>query len=346
MKVIIQIPCLNEEHTLPITLAELPRQLDGVDELEWLIIDDGSTDNTLQVAREHGVEHIVRHNGNKGLATAYQSGLNACLQLGADIIVNTDADNQYPGRYIADLVRPIVDGTADMVIGDRQTGSIEHFSTTKKILQGLGSAVVRFVSGTTIPDAPSGFRAISRETALRFNVLTSYTYTLETIIQAGRKNLSIRHVPINTNPKTRDSRLFKSMWKYVRRSAVTILRLFLLYRPLATFSYIALPFLVVGLGLWARYGVLILQGDTARGANVQSIIVGAALLIIGFVVFLIGLLGDLIAINRRLHEETLYYLKKLVLVDEAYHATHIQTTRAPQNPEAELKNTEITFDRS
>ncbi|RMG75950.1 MAG: glycosyltransferase family 2 protein [Chloroflexi bacterium] len=311
MKLIIQIPCLNEEHTLPLTLAELPRDIEGIDTIEYLIIDDGSTDNTIAVAREHGVQHIVRHTVNKGLAAAFQSGLNACLQLGADIIVNTDADNQYPGQYIADLVKPILEKRADIVIADRQTDTIEHFSPIKKRLQKLGSAVVRGVSKTDVPDAPSGFRAWSREAALRINVITGYTYTLETIIQAGNKNLTIVSIPVHTNPKLRESRLIRSIPQYVIRSALTIMRLFMLYQPLKTFTYLSIPFFAGGIFLWIRYVVLALTTDLTRGAHVQSVVVGAALLIIGFIVFLIGLLGDLIAINRRLHEETLYYVKKL-----------------------------------
>lgn len=326
MKLIIQIPCLNEQTTLPATLARLPRHIDGIDEIEWLIINDGSTDNTVAVAREHGVHHIVHHNGNKGLAAAFQSGIDACLQRGADIIVNTDADNQYPGEAIPALVRPIIDGDADMVIGNRQTHTIAHFSKAKKYLQWLGSAVVRSVSGTDVPDAPSGFRALSREAALRFNVLTSYTYTLETIIQAGHKNITIAHIPVQTNPKLRESRLISSIPRYVTRSGTTIMRLFLLYRPLRTFTYLALPFVLVGLGLWARFGVLLLLGEAGRGTNVQSVIVGAALLIIGFLIFVMGLIGDLIAINRRLHEQTLYYLKKSTFQENQAEKSHREET--------------------
>lgn len=313
MKLIIQIPCLNEAQTLPQTLADLPKHIEGIDVIEWLIIDDGSTDDTVRVAREHGVHHIVQHTSNKGLAQAFQSGIDACLLYGADIIVNTDGDNQYPGRYISDLVQPILNQAADMVIGARPIDDIAHFSRMKKFLQRLGSRVVRYVSDTDVPDAPSGFRAMSREAALRLTVLTGYTYTLETIIQAGQKNLTITSVPIQTNPKTRESRLIKSMSRYVLRSGATIIWLFLLYRPLRTFSYLALPFVLMGLALWGRYGVLLVMGEGGRGANVQSITVGAALLIIGFMIFLIGLLGNLIAINRRLHEETLYHLKKLTV---------------------------------
>jgi glycosyltransferase involved in cell wall biosynthesis len=328
MKLIIQIPCLNEAETLPATLAELPASIPGVDEIEWLIINDGSVDDTVKVARAHGVHHVVNHNTNKGLARAFQSGLNACLQLGADIIVNTDADNQYPGSYIPDLVKPIIAGEADMVIGDRQTHQIEHFSPIKKRLQSLGSAVVRFVSQTDVPDAPSGFRAMTRETALRLNILTHYTYTLESIVQAGTKNLTIAFVPIQVNPKTRDSRLIKSVFGYVRKSGLTILRLLLLYRPLLTFTYIALPFAVIGVGLWLRYAVLLITGVATRGSNLQSVVVGAVFIIISFIIFVIGLLGDLIAINRRLNEETLYYIKQMALKqkDAEFKAIHIETT--------------------
>lgn len=310
MKLIIQIPCLNEEETLPQTLAELPSQIDGIDVIEWLIIDDGSTDDTVRVAREHGVHHIVQHHVNKGLAIAFQSGLNTCLKLGADIIVNTDGDNQYPGRYITDLVKPVVAGHADIVIGARPIRNIVHFSRSKKALQWLGSAVVRYVSQTKVRDAPSGFRAFSREAALRLTILTKYTYTLETIVQASHKNLMITSVPIETNAKTRESRLIKSIWRYVFRSGATIMWLSLLYRPLRTFTYLALPFALAGCVLWGRYGILILTSEAERGANVQSIVVGAVCLIIGFLIFLIGLLGNLIAINRRMHEEILYQLRR------------------------------------
>jgi glycosyltransferase involved in cell wall biosynthesis len=333
MKLIIQIPCLNEEQTLPHTLADLPRVIDGIDAIEWLIIDDGSTDRTVQVARNHGVHHIVSHNTNKGLAAAFQTGINACLQLGVDIIVNTDADNQYPGQYIPDLIRPILNYEADMVIGDRQVQTIEHFSGAKKVLQKLGSAIVRYVSATSIPDAPSGFRAMSRETALRLNVITGYTYTLETIIQAGKKNLTVVSIPITTNPMLRESRLIKSLPNYIIRSGLTILRLFMLYEPLRTFSYIALLLAVPGVILWGRYVVLMVIDETVRGAHIQSVIVGAAFIIIAFVVFLIGLVGELISINRRLHEEALYYIKRAAFLNDvpAVHAlNHSQKRRRKQ----------------
>ncbi|GAB4520519.1 MAG: glycosyltransferase family 2 protein [Anaerolineae bacterium] len=313
MKLIIQIPCLNEENTLPMTLAELPTHIDGVDEIEILVIDDGSTDRTAEVARAHGVHHVARHDINKGLATAFQTGLHTALLQGADIIVNTDADNQYPGRFIPDLVRPILNRQADMVIGDRQIDTIPHFSPVKKRLQKAGSWVVRVVSNTDVADAPSGFRAMTREAALRLNIFTNYTYTLETIIQAGKKNLTVVSVPIETNPKQRESRLIRSTSRYVIRSALTILRIFMMYEPLRSFSLIALPFAVVGMLLWLRYGVLWLLDETARGSNIQSITIGSALIIIAFLVFLIGLVGEMISINRRLHEETLYYLKRETL---------------------------------
>lgn len=310
MKLIIQIPCYNEENTLPGTLAELPRALPGIDVIEWLVIDDGSTDATVQVARQHGVHHVVQHRVNRGLAKAFATGLEASLAHGADIIVNTDGDNQYPGRYIQDLVQPILDGRAEMVIGDRQTHSIAHFSPTKKLLQRVGSGVVRYASGVDVPDAPSGFRAMTRETALRLNVFTHYTYTLETLIQAGNKNITVLSVPIETNAKIRESRLMSSIPSYVWRSSMTILRMFMLYKPLHTFTYIAAPFLLAGGALWLRFLILMIIGQSERGSNVQSIVVGAVFIILSFVIMMFGLIGDLIAINRRLHEDMLYQLKR------------------------------------
>lgn len=311
MKLIIQIPCYNEESTLPLTIAEIPRQIEGVSVIELLIIDDGSTDNTVTVARHHGVHHIVRHVGNKGLARAFQTGLDACLKLGADIIVNTDGDNQYPGQQIPALIAPILHGQADMVIGDRQIQAIRHFSATKKFLQHLGSMAVRAVSSTTVPDAPSGFRALSREAALRLNVLTQYTYTLETIVQAGKKNLTIAYVPVVTGEKTRESRLMDNMWGYVRRSGATILRLYALYEPLKTFFYVSLPFLFIGSGAILRFLYYYAIDQAGIGRYVQSIIIGSTLLILGFLIFMFGMLADLVALNRRLLEENMYHLKLL-----------------------------------
>lgn len=316
-KLIVQIPCLNEAETLPQTVAGIPRQIPGVGRVEILVIDDGSTDDTVAVARRLGVDHIVRHTSNKGLAQAFQTGLDACLQLGADIIVNTDADNQYPGYQIPRLIAPILHGQADMVIGDRQTHTIEHFSPLKKLLQQLGSGVVRLVAHTAVPDAPSGFRAISREAALRLNVLTRYTYTLETIVQASQKNLVVTFVPITTGPKTRESRLISSTWRYVWRSAVTILWLYVLYRPLRSFSLVSLPFLLAGGGLIIRffyfYAYFTLTGQSGIGRHIQSVVMGGTLLTLGFLMFLIGLLAHLIAVNRRLLEEQLYRTKLLGL---------------------------------
>src|ERR671930_298093 len=253
MKLIIQIPCLNEEETLPVTLADLPRKVPGFDSVEWLVIDDGSTDATIEVARAHGVHHIVRLTNNKGLASAFQAGLDAALKLGADVIVNTDADNQYDARDIPKLVAPIVAGEADMVVGDRQVGSIEHFSPLKKTLQRLGSWVVRRASATEIPDTTSGFRAYNREAAIQMQVVSKFTYTLETIIQAGKLLVAVDHVPIRTNPKTRDSRLFPSMWAYVRRNMVSIFRVYSLYEPLRVFMTAAIVVGAVALVIWARF---------------------------------------------------------------------------------------------
>ncbi|MFQ5685041.1 MAG: glycosyltransferase family 2 protein [Candidatus Scalindua sp.] len=309
MKIIIQIPCFNEEKTLPQTLAELPRKIEGIDLVEWLIIDDGSTDHTAEVAHDMGVDHIIRHNGNKGLAAAFQTGLNACLQLSADIIVNTDADNQYPGRYVSDLVLPILDRKVDMVIADRQTEKVESFSFSKKIFQRLGSGMVRRLSGTSVPDAPSGFRAISREAALRINVLTDFTYTIETIIQAGKKNLKIENIKIKTNAPQRESRLIRSNWQYILRSSTTMIKIFSYYEPLRTFTYISIPFFILGIALWGRFFLKLLLSDIQRGAHIQSIVVGSGALVIGFLIFLMGMLSDIVGINRRLQEDILYHLK-------------------------------------
>lgn len=331
MKLIIQIPCYNEEDHLPATLKDLPEKIEGIDEIEILIIDDGSLDRTVAVAHEQGVHHIVRHPSNQGLATAFQSGLTACIQLGADIIVNTDADNQYPGQSIPELVKPIIENQADMVIGNRQTDRIAHFSPVKRFLQSRGSAVVRFISNADVPDAPSGFRAMSRRTALRLHVFTRYTYTLETIIQASNHNLKITSIPIRTNPKTRESRLMKSTTAYVLRSASTILQLFLLYQPLRTLTYLSLPFFTVGGLLWLRYVIILLTTNPERGANIQSITVGGVLIIVGVLTILIGLIGKVIAFNRRLQEEILYHLKQNAMLS----TVHIEENKGNQ-PEKEL----------
>ena len=296
MKLMIQIPCLDEEESLPVTLRDLPRTVPGFDTVEWLIIDDGSTDRTIEVAREHGVDHIVRLTNNKGLASGFQAGLDACLKLGADVIVNTDADNQYDGRDVATLVAPIVAGDADMVVGDRQVKTIDHFSPAKKTLQRLGSWVVRQASQTDIPDTTSGFRAYNREAALGLQVVSKFTYTLETIIQAGKMTVAIDHVPVRTNPKLRESRLFPSMWTYIRRNGVSIFRIYALYEPLRVFMTAALIVGVVALAVWARFFYFWVSGDGS--GHVQSLILGAVLFNAAMVLAALGVLGDLISGQR------------------------------------------------
>ncbi len=312
MKLIIQIPCLNEEKTLPLTLADLPRHLPGIDVIEYLVIDDGSTDRTSEVARQHGVHHLVRFASRKGLAEAFMAGLDACLKLGADLIVNTDADNQYRGQDIEKLVRPILERKADMVIGDRQVENIAHFSPLKIRLQKLGSWVVRHVSETSVPDATSGFRAYSREAALRMNVISRFTYTLETIIQAGKKHIALSHVKINTNGKLRESRLFTSIPDYLKRSIGTIFRIYLMYEPLKAFSWIGGVVFALGLTGAGRFLYYYFSGD--GGGHVQSLILSAVFMIVGFQIVMIGLVADLIAGNRRLQEDALYRIKKLELL--------------------------------
>ena len=304
--VIIQIPCLNEAETLPLVWSDLPTSIPGVARLETLIINDGSTDATEAVARQLGVTYIVRHETNRGIAAAFQTGLAACLRAGADVIVNTDGDHQYPGDRIAELVAPILAGRADMVVGDRQTHAIHHFSPTKRWLQRLGSWVVRLASGTQVPDAASGFRAFSREAALRLTGFTRYSYTLETIIQAGKKGLRVISVPIGVNDPTRESRLVKSTWSYIKQQAATILRLYVLYEPLRTFLFLALPFLGIG-SIWVgRFFWLYFTGQTAAGRHIQSVVLGGTALTLGLLIFLFGVIADITAANRFLLEELLY----------------------------------------
>lgn len=316
MKLIIQIPCLNEEKTLTKTINSLPKLIESIDEVEILIIDDGSTDRTVEVARELGVNHIVCHTNNKGLADTFMTGIDACLKLGADIIVNTDGDNQYNGQNITDLINPILRGDADMVVGDRQIKEILHFSFVKKRLQTLGSWVVRHVSDTQIPDATSGFRAFSREAALRMNVITKFSYTLETIIQAGKKNLAVTSVPVETNKKLRESRLFSSISKYLIRSIATIFRIYTMYEPLKTFSLIGGIVFSGGLLLSLRF--LYFYFTENGGGHIQSLILSAVLMMIGFQVIMIGLVADLIGGVRRLVEDGLFRIKKLELRDKFY----------------------------
>ena len=311
VKLIIQIPCYNEAQTLAETIAELPPQIPGIDCLETLIIDDGSSDETAVIAHSSGITHIVRHPQNRGLARAFQTGLDACLRLGADIIVNTDADNQYPGRFIPELVTLVQRGKADIVIGNRQVNAIPHFSPVKKLLQKLGSWTVRTVSGTEVPDAASGFRAYSREAALRLNILTRYSYTLETIIQAGKLGLTVKSVNIETNAPTRPSRLQRNMWHFIKAQAGTIMRLYAFYEPLRTFSYIALPFLAVGLGTWLRFIYFVLIGESGIGRYGQSLTIGTGLLLVGLLILLFGVQADIANKHRQLTQEMLYRLKKM-----------------------------------
>lgn len=309
MKLIIQIPCYNEEETLPQTMADIPKQIDGVDEIETLIIDDGSKDNTVEVARKLGVNHIVKQVSNRGLALAFKAGMDACLRLGADIIVNTDGDNQYYGGDIPKLIKPILEGKAEIVIGDRQTDTIEHFSSLKKRLQKLGSSVVRKFSKSNVIDTTSGFRAYSRDAAMKMNVVSEYTYTLETIIDAGLKKMAIDNVPIRTNDKLRESRLFKSPWGYIKKSAATIIRTSVSRSPIKMFLPVALIVFAVGLVLAIRYLVFFAMGE--GGGHVQSLLLSAILLICSFLMAMFALLADANSAQRKVLDEILYRVKKL-----------------------------------
>ncbi len=312
MKLIVQIPCLNEEDTLAATIADLPRQVDGFDSVELLVIDDGSTDATVEVAREHGVEHIVRLTNNKGLAAGFQAGLDACLKLGADVVVNTDADNQYRGADVAKLVAPILAGEADMVVGDRRVGQIEHFSGAKKGLQRLGSWVVRRLSGTEITDTTSGFRAYNREAALQLLVVDNFTYTLESLIQAGKMLIAVDEVEIGTNPQTRESRLFASTGAYVRRNGPAILRIYARYEPLRAFATAGLLVLVLALAAWLPFLVdWIFNGDSS--GHVQSLILGAVLFIAAVQLFALGVIGDLLAGQRVMTQRVFERVRRVEL---------------------------------
>jgi glycosyltransferase involved in cell wall biosynthesis len=307
VKLIVQIPCLNEEAALPETLAGIPRSMPGIDVVEVLVIDDGSTDRTAEVARAHGADHVVRFTRRKGLAAGFMAGLDACLRLGADVIVNTDADHQYPGHEIPRLVAPILAGTADMVVGDREVKGVRHFSWTKRRLQTVGSWVVRKVSGTTVADATSGFRALNREAALRINIVSEFTYTLESIIQAGKKKMAVAHLPIEAR-QTRPSRLFGSTWEYIKRSGATILRIYAMYEPLKVFVIVGSLLLAGGLALGARYAYFWAIGEI-RG-HLQSAILSVLLLILGFQTLQWGILADLVASNRKLLEDLLYRVRQ------------------------------------
>jgi glycosyltransferase involved in cell wall biosynthesis len=312
MKLIIQIPCLNEEDQLPATLADLPRQVPGVDKVEWLVIDDGSTDRTVDVARDNGVDHIVKLTNNKGLASAFQAGLDAALKLGADVIVNTDADNQYAASDIAALIAPIVAGEADMVIGDRDVMSIAHFSPAKKRLQRIGSWVVRQASGTDVPDATSGFRAYNREAALGLTVVSTFTYTLESLIQAGKSLVAVKHVKVGTNDQTRESRLFGSMSSYIRRNMLAIFRIYTGYEPLQVFSLLAGIVLLGALAAWSPFlWDWIVHDD--RSGHLQSIVLGGVLLVAALQLFALGVLADLISSHRVVTQRTLERVRRIEL---------------------------------
>ena len=309
MKLIIQIPCFNEAETLEIALNDLPKHIDGIDEIEYLIINDGSKDNTVEVAKKWGVNYVVNFKRNKGLAHGFMAGIDACLRNGADIIVNTDADNQYVAADIEKLVKPILEGKTDIVIGERPIDQTEHFSPIKKKLQHFGSWVVRKASNSDIPDAPSGFRAFSREAAMRLNVTNEYTYTLETIVQAGRNKIAQTSVPIRTNGELRPSRLFNSMMGYVKKSMVTILRAYIMYSPLRTFTWLAsIPFLI-GVAIDVRYLIFFFNNDGA--GHTQSLILGSTLIMMGCMTFVIGILSDIIAKNRKLLEDIQYHVRKM-----------------------------------
>ena len=309
MKVIVQIPCLNEEKTLPLVLKDIPKKIKGVDSIEVLIIDDGCTDNTVAVAKKLGVKYVVRHSKKQGLARAFHDGTLEALRQGADIVVNTDGDNQYPGKYIAKLVEPIINGEADLVIADRQTHNIDEFSGFKKWLQRTGTKVLNLAAGTNVPDAPSGFRAYSRESLLRLNVVTRFSYAMETIVQAGNKGLAITSIPITVNPKTRESRLFKSNWEHVFKSGSAIFRAYTMYRPYMVFVSLGLLLLLLGAAPVMRYLYFAFVDHNTAG-HLQSLIAGSVLLIGSFIAFTLGIVGDLIRINRALIEDSLEQSKR------------------------------------
>jgi glycosyltransferase involved in cell wall biosynthesis len=312
-RLIIQVPCFNEADHLGATLADLPRNIPGVERVEVLVIDDGSTDATAEIARTCGADYLLRFPNNRGLARAFMAGMDACLRLGADIIVNTDADNQYAGADIAKLIRPILEGKAEMVVGDRNPAALKQFSRLKRWLQYYGSFAVRTLSGTQVPDATSGFRALSRNAALRLNVLSDFTYTLETIIQAGKKRLPVAHVPVTTNAPRRGSQLFSSTWSYVKRSASTMLRIYALYEPLKVFSYLGGFMIATGTAIGMRF---LYYFFTAGGAgHLQSLMLTVLLIIVGFQIVLIGLIADLIGANRSMIEDILFRIRRMELGD-------------------------------
>ena len=309
MKLFIQIPCYNEEESLPLVLESIPKHIDGVDSINILIIDDGSTDKTIAVAKKHGVTDFVLHSQNRGLARSFSDGIRYCLKNGADIVVNTDGDNQYPQASIPELVRPILEGKAEIVVADRQTNKIAHFSPFKKLLQSLGSRVVNLAAGTNIPDAASGFRAYSRIALQQINVITEFSYCMETIIHAGRKRIPISSVPVKTNPKTRESRLFKNNWEHVRKSGFAIVRSYLMHQPFKILVTSGLLTLVVGLIPFIRYLLIVIINGESAGNHIQSLIAGSVLFIVGVMLIVLGVIADLIKINRILLEDLLEHAK-------------------------------------
>ncbi len=314
MKVVVQIPCLNEEATLGLVLKTIPKKIAGVDSVEILIIDDGSTDKTIEVAKKHGVKHFVRHKKNMGLARSFRDGVDYALAIGADIVVNTDGDNQYPQELIGELVKPILDGKAEIVIGDRQTQTIEHFSPVKKFFQRVGSSVVNKAAGTNLPDAASGFRAYSKEALLRINIVTQFSYCMETIIQAGNKRIPIESIRVTTNAKTRESRLFKNMWQHMYKSGSAIVRSYIMYRPHLIFISLGAVLLIAGLLPFVRYGIIYLTGD--RGDHIQSLLLGSVLIFSSMIAFALTVIADLTHTNRTLLEDSLERIKRIEFKDK------------------------------
>jgi glycosyltransferase involved in cell wall biosynthesis len=329
MKLIVQIPCYNEEATLPLVINTIPKFIPGIDKVETLIVDDGSSDKTVKVARKLGVHHIVRHRKNKGLAVSFADGIDEALRQGADIIVNTDGDNQYPQADIPKLIQPILDGTHDIVVADRQTDKIAHFSPFKKFMQRFGSRVVNLASATNLPDAPSGFRAYSRYAAMSINVLTDFSYAMETIIHAGRKRLAITHVPVDTNPKTRESRLFNNMFQHMAKSGAAIIRSYTMYKPFKVFFLSGALGIILGLVPFVRFIALRISRGDAPSMHTESMMFGAVLFMLGIMFVVIGLVADLLATNRKLIEETLFRLKK----QEFRENEHDKTLKARRNKE-------------
>lgn len=314
MKLVVQIPCLNEAETLPLVLDSIPKKIKGVKTIDILVIDDGSTDETIAVAKKHGVKHFVRHAKNMGLARSFHDGVNYALSIGADIVVNTDGDNQYPQERIGDLVQPILEGKAEIVIGDRQTANIAHFSWFKRLMQRFGSWIVNKAAGTKLPDAASGFRAYSKESLMRLNIVTQFSYCMETIIQAGNKHIPIGSISIKTNPKTRESRLFKSMWQHMYKSGTAIVRSYIMYRPHLIFISTGTLFAIVGLVPFVRYGYLFLSGD--RGDHIQSLLLGTVLLFGSFIMYALAVISDIIRTNRMLQEDQLERIKRMQFSDK------------------------------